>query len=73
MLEEHFNPYDFSFSGMKAQMYTLLQTLEKDGIILTEAILADIAYEFQEAIVEVLVMKLEQAAERYQAQTIGIV
>lgn len=73
MLEDHDNPYDFSFSGMKSQVYNLLQKCEREWIVVAGQLLYDIAYEFQEAVVDVLVQKLTQAALQYKAQTVWIV
>ncbi|MCX6822566.1 MAG: hypothetical protein NTX91_01025 [candidate division SR1 bacterium] len=64
--------YDFSFSGMKSQTSFLLNELEKKGIPLTEELICDIAYEFQEAVIEVLVKKLLRAAIQYGAKTVGV-
>ncbi len=72
-LEWHDNPYDFSFSGMKSQVYTLLQKCEREWVVVAWQLLYDIAYEFQEAIIDVLAQKLTQAAQQYNAQTVGIV
>ena len=72
MMADHDNPYDFSFSWMKSQVYTLLQKLEKNGTQITEQVVADISYMFQEAIVETLGKKLAVAARTYNAKTIGI-
>lgn len=71
-LQDHDNPYDFSFSWMKSQVYTLLQKLEREWVELTEAVIADIAYMFQEAVVDVLAQKLTHAAKQYGAKTVGI-
>ncbi len=65
--------YDFSFSGMKSQVHYLLSKLEKEGTSLDEQLICDIAYEFQEAVVEVLAKKLINAANEHGAKTIGIV
>jgi len=46
---------------MKSQVSALLKQLEKDKISLTEKLICEIAYEFQEAVVEVLVKKLLRA------------
>lgn len=73
LLDGHDNPYDFSFSGMKSQVYTLLQKCEREWIVVAWQLLYDIAYEFQEAIVDVLAQKLTQAAQQYNGVTIGIV
>jgi len=64
--------YQFSFSGMKSQVHFLLAQLQEKKIPLDEQLIADIAYEFQEAVVEVLGKKLIQAAHSFNAKTIGI-
>jgi N6-L-threonylcarbamoyladenine synthase len=73
--------YEFSFSWMKSQVSFLLKQLEKnwtierlnDGKIkIPEELICDIAYEFQEAVVEVLVKKLVRAWIQYEAKTIGV-
>jgi N6-L-threonylcarbamoyladenine synthase len=64
--------YDFSFSWMKSQTSFLLKELEKRWIPLSEELICDIAYEFQEAVIEVLVKKLLRAAIQYGAKTVGI-
>jgi tRNA A37 threonylcarbamoyltransferase TsaD len=43
---------------MKSQVSFLLKKLEEKQIKLTEKIICDIAYEFQEAVVEVLAKEL---------------
>ena len=73
MMEGNDNPYDFSFSGMKAHTYTLLQHLEKAWVSLQWQVLSDIAYEFQEAITDTLTLKLQNAAMQYHVKTIWIV
>lgn len=60
--------FDFSFSWMKGHMSNYL----KKNPELDEQKIADIAYEFQEAMVEVLAKKLVKAAKAYEAKTIGI-
>ena len=50
---------------MKSQVSFLLEKLKKDWVELTEELICDIAYDFQEAVVEVLAKKLVQAAEEY--------
>lgn len=54
-------------------MHHLLSTLEKEGVQLDVKMISDIAYEFQEAVVEVLGKKLIQAAHEFGAKSIGIV
>jgi tRNA A37 threonylcarbamoyltransferase TsaD len=57
---------------MKSQVSFLLKQLEIKNIPMTEQLICDVAYEFQEAVVEVLVKKLIRAAIQYGATTIGI-
>lgn len=64
--------FEFSFSWMKSQVYKLLQNLSKNWISLSDPIICDISYEFQEAVVEVLAKKLLQAAQQYQTPSIAI-
>ncbi len=64
--------FEFSFSGMKSQVSFLLEKLEKEGIVLDEQLICDIAYEFQEAVVEVLAKKLIQAGEVFWAQSLAL-
>ncbi len=58
---------DFSFSGIKTAVRYLLERLEKAG---QEIPAADIAAGFQEAVVEVLVTKLDTAAKAAAARTV---
>lgn len=64
--------YEFSFSGMKSQVSFLLERLKKENVQLTEQLICDIAYEFQEALVEVLAKKLLQAAQEFWAKSVAI-
>lgn len=64
--------FDFSFSWMKSQVSILLKNLEEKNIALTEDLICEIAYEFQEAVVEVLAKKLVRAWAKYSAKTLGI-
>jgi N6-L-threonylcarbamoyladenine synthase len=73
LMSEHLNHFDFSFSWMKSQAYNVLQKLDKQWIVVEWQVLYDIAYEFQQAIVDILTHKLLEAAQQYNAQTVGIV
>lgn len=64
--------FEFSFSGMKSQVSLLLKKLEKIWVQLSETIICDIAYEFQEAVVEVLAKKLIKSWIKYWVKTLGI-
>ena len=64
---------NFSFSGMKSHIHYFLGDLEKKWIKLDEEMINDVAYEFQEAIVEVLWKKLIKAWIEFWVKTLGIV
>jgi N6-L-threonylcarbamoyladenine synthase len=64
--------FEFSFSGMKSQASFLLNKLEKNWIKLTEEMVHDIAYEFQEAVIEVLAKKLIKSWAKHHVETLGI-
>ncbi len=58
--------YDFSFSGLKTATMNLWRKTEQTGT----AHVADMALEFQTALVDVLVEKTLQAATEYQVKTV---
>lgn len=68
--------FEFSFSWTKAQINQIIRKQEeklwKTENIFSEQEIADIAYEFQESVVEVLWKKLVRAAIKYDAQTIWL-
>lgn len=64
--------FEFSFSGMKSQVSFLLEKLEKNWTPLENELIADIAYDFQEAVVEVLSKKLLQAGIQFGAKSLAI-
>jgi len=64
--------FEFSFSWMKSQVSFLLKQLEKKWISLTEELVCDIAYEFQEAVVEVMIKKLVRAGIAFDAKTLWL-
>lgn len=64
--------FEFSFSWMKSQVSFLLKQLETKWIPLTEELICDIAYEFQEAVVEVMVKKLVRAGIAFDAKTLWL-
>ena len=68
----HDDMFEFSFSGMKSQVSFLLGKMEQEGKVLTDQDKKDLAYEFQEAVVETLWRRLMKAAKLYHATTIGI-
>jgi N6-L-threonylcarbamoyladenine synthase len=57
---------DFSFSGLKTSVLYLIKELPK----LTEEIKQEISFEFQNAVIDVLVAKTKKAVEQYGAQTL---
>lgn len=59
--------FDFSFSGLKAAVANTVNSLQ-----LTVNSKAEIAYEFQEAVVEVLVSKAIRAAKKFKVRSIII-
>jgi N6-L-threonylcarbamoyladenine synthase len=64
----HSKDLDFSFSGIKtAVLYTVQKIPE-----ITEQVKQEIACEFENAVVEVLISKTKKAIEQYGAQTIII-
>ncbi len=58
---------------MKSQVHYLLESRKKQNKELSEQDICDIAYAFQEAVIEVLAKKIIRAAIEYEAKTIGIV
>lgn len=60
--------FNFSFSWMKGYMSNYL----KKKSALTDQEIADICYDFQEALIEVMATKLIKAGKQYQAKTIAI-
>ncbi len=64
---------------MKSQVSILLKKLEEEGKIerledgklqVPESLVCDIAYEFQEAVVEVMIKKLVRAGIAFNAKTL---
>ncbi len=72
--------FEFSFSWMKSQVSFLLKELEKNWKLkienwklqVPEELVCDIAYEFQEAVVEVMVKKLVRAGIAFDAKTLAL-
>jgi len=72
--------FEFSFSWMKSQVSFLLKKLVEGGkckveggkIEIPEELICDIAYEFQEAVVEVMVKKLVRAGIAFDAKTLAL-
>lgn len=64
---------DFSFSGMKSQTYQLLQRLWKQWVWLTNELISDIAFQFQETMIDILISKIQIALDRTGAKSLWIV
>lgn len=72
--------FEFSFSWMKSQVSFLLKQLVECGELsmdswelkIPEQLVCDIAYEFQEAVVEVMVKKLVRAGIAFEAKTLWL-
>lgn len=63
--------YDFSFSGLKTAVLYLVKKLETETSGgLTNIQRADIARQFQQAVIEVLLLKVAKAIEQFQPRTI---
>lgn len=65
--------FNFSFSGLKTAVLNLTRKLEENGEDLSEPqLLADLAASFQAAVADILVLKLADAAEEYEAKQVCI-
>jgi len=64
--------YDFSFSWIKSQVYNFLKKYKSLHGDATETIKQQLAYEFQESVVEVLSIKLLNFAQSCNPKTIAI-
>ena len=68
------NEFNFSFSGLKAQVnYKIQELKEKYWENLPEEIISLIAYEFQQATIETLSRKIFKAAEHFWVENIALV
>lgn len=61
--------YDFSFSGLKTAVMYLVKNLKTEGKSIKK-ILPEIAYEFENAVSEVLTTKTARAAKEYKAKSV---
>ncbi len=72
--------FEFSFSWMKSQVSFLLKQLTEDWTLkiedwkleIPEELICDIAYEFQEAVVEVMIKKLVRAGIAFDSKTLWL-
>lgn len=66
--------YDFSFSGLKTAVLYLVQDLQKSRkaikLYSSKAFKARLCYEFQQAVIDVLIAKTIKAAKNYKAKTV---
>lgn len=65
----HSGDLDFSFSGIKTAVLYLVQKLKAEDKF-TEEVKTEIAHDFQNAVIEVIMAKTLAAVEKYKAQTI---
>lgn len=65
----HSGDLDFSFSGIKTAVLYLVQKLQKENKF-TDQIKAEIAHDFQNAVIEVIIAKTLSATKKYKAKTI---
>jgi len=65
----HSGDFDFSFSGLKTAVLYLAQKLKSENKF-TEKTKAEIAFDFQESVIEVLTKKTLSACQKYKAKTI---
>lgn len=65
------NHLNFSFSGMKSQVYNYLQKHPLET--LSDQDIADICLEFSECVSDILVEKIMWASQKYQCKTIWLV
>jgi N6-L-threonylcarbamoyladenine synthase len=63
---------DFSFSGLKTAVRYTLRDLEAAGKVITDQIKSDIAASFQQAVVDVLIAKCEQALDKTGLATLAV-
>jgi N6-L-threonylcarbamoyladenine synthase len=65
------NHLNFSFSGMKSQVYNYLQKHPLET--LSDQDIADICLEFSECVSDILVEKIAWATQQYECKTVGLV
>lgn len=66
-------PLQFSFSGIKSQVYNLLKKFEREEIELDDELKKNIAWKFQQVVAKSLVKHAIQACKKYSAKTLGVV
>ncbi|HRZ30474.1 MAG TPA: tRNA (adenosine(37)-N6)-threonylcarbamoyltransferase complex transferase subunit TsaD [Candidatus Paceibacterota bacterium] len=65
----HSGDLEFSFSGIKTAVLYLVQRLQKENKF-TDKVKAEIAHDFQNAVIEVIIAKTLSATKKYKAKTI---
>lgn len=73
LLDQHENRWNFSFSWMKSLVHQLISKQEKTWISFSESQISNIAYSFQEAVVDTLISKVLDASDYFWVSTISIV
>jgi N6-L-threonylcarbamoyladenine synthase len=63
---------DFSFSGLKTAVLRHVRARTESGARLTDREINDVCASFQRVVVNTLIDRLFEAAERYGAQSVGI-
>lgn len=63
--------FDFSFSGLKTALFYFLKNFSLTNKI-TKKLKEEIAYEFQQAVIDVLIYKTISATKKYNAKTIAL-
>ncbi|OGN00717.1 MAG: tRNA (adenosine(37)-N6)-threonylcarbamoyltransferase complex transferase subunit TsaD [Candidatus Yanofskybacteria bacterium RIFCSPHIGHO2_01_FULL_42_12] len=61
--------YDFSYSGLKTAVLYKVRDLKTAGVKITDDIVNEICYEFQNAALDVLIYKTIKAVQEYKAPT----
>jgi len=56
----HSNDYDMSFSGLKTAVLYLVRDLKKENMIIENDLLAEICFEFEEAVTETICKKIDK-------------
>lgn len=62
--------YNFSYAGLKTSVLYKVKDLKNTGVKLTDHVINQICYEFQNAALDVLVLKTVKAAQRYKVKSI---
>lgn len=68
----HEDRLDFSFSGLKTAVRYKLRDLESAGQVMDDDVKADLAASFQQAVVDVLVQKCQQAMTQTSLTTLAV-